>query len=68
MLCLWVGFREYVYWSNLQVLFWHTFYEVVFYVEFRGYVFGLIFQSNILIDYTCSVYGLSLWNRFTGRV
>jgi len=45
-----------------------TFYEVEFYVDFRGCVVGLSFQSNIWIDYTCCVYGLSLWDRFTGRV
>jgi len=27
--------------------------------------FGLSFQSNIWIDYTRCVYGLSLWDRFT---
>jgi len=50
------------------MLFWHTFYEVIFYVDFRGCVFGLSFQSNTWIDYTCCVYGLSLWDRFTGGV
>ena len=59
-LCLWVEFMEYVYEPSLWVLFWHTFYEVVFYVNFRGCVFGLSFQSNTWIDYTCCVYGLVL--------
>ena len=45
-----------------------TFYEIKFYVDFRGCVFCLSFHSNIWIDYTCCVYRLSLWVRFTGRV
>jgi len=58
---------EYVYRPSLRVLFRQTFYEVEFYVDFRR-VFGLSFQSNIWINYTCCVNGLSLWDRFTGRV
>ena len=50
------------------MLFRHTFYEVVFYVDFRGCVFGFGFQSNIWIGYTCWVYGYILWDRFTGGV
>jgi len=33
-LCLWFKFMEYVYVASLWVLFRHTFYEVVFYVDF----------------------------------
>ena len=53
---------------SLRMLFRQTFYEVKFYVDFRGCVCGLSFQSNIWIDYTCCVYGLSFWDRLTGRV
>jgi len=67
-LCLWFKFMEYVYGPSLWVLFRHTFYEVVFYFDFRGCVIALSFQSHIWIDYTCCVYGYILWKRFTGRV
>jgi len=40
-----------------RVLHRQTFYEVEFYLDCRRYVFGLSFQSNIWIDYTCCVYG-----------
>ena len=50
------------------MLFRHTFYEVVFYADFRGWVFGCSFQSNVWIDYTCCVYGYILWDRFTGGI
>ena len=53
---------------SLRMLFRQTFYKVEFYVDFRGWVFGLSFQSNIWIDYTCFVYGLIFWVRFTGGV
>ena len=53
---------------SLRVLFRQTLYEVEFYVDFRGCTFGLSFQFNVWIDYTCFVYGLSLCDRFTGRV
>ena len=53
---------------SLRMLFRQTFYKVEFYVDFRGWVLGLSFQSNVWIDYTCFVYGLSLCDRFTGRV
>ena len=59
---------EYVYGASLWVLFRHTFYEVVFYVDFRGWVFGFSFQSNVWIDYTGCVYRYILWDRFSGRV
>jgi len=64
VLCLWVEFMKYVYEPSLRVLFQQTFYEVEFYVDFMGCVFVLSFQSNIWIDYTCCVYGFSLWDRF----
>ena len=67
-LCLWFEFMEYVDGPSLWVLFRHAFYDVVFYVDFRGCIFGLSFQSNIWIDYMCCVYGYIFWDRFTGGV
>jgi len=61
----WLKFMEYAY-SRVYGCYYNTFYEVEFYVNFRGCVFGLSFQSNVWIDYTCFVYGLSLCDRFTG--
>ena len=58
---------EYAY-SRVYGCYFNTFYDVEFYVDFRGCVFGFSFQSNIWTDYTCFVYGLSLCDRFTGRV
>jgi len=43
-----------------------THFTTLNYFDFRGCVFGLSFQSNVWIDYTCFVYGLSLCDRFTG--
>jgi len=43
-LCLWVELMEDVYGPSLRALFWHTFYDVEFYVDFRGCVFGLSFR------------------------
>jgi len=58
---------EYAY-SRVYGCYLNTFYEVQFYVDFRGCAFGLSFQSNVWINYTFFVYGLSLCNRFTSRV
>ena len=41
---------------SLRMLFRQTLYEVKFYVDFRGCVFGLSFQSNVWIDYTCFLF------------
>jgi len=56
---------EYAY-SRVYGCYFNTFYDVEFYVDFRGFVFGLSFQSNVWIDYTCFVYGWTLCDRFMG--
>jgi len=58
---------EYAY-SRVYGCYFNTFYDVEFHFDFRGCVFGLSFQSNVWIGYTCFVYGLSLCDRFTGGV
>ena len=58
---------EYAY-SRVYGCYFNTFYDVEFYVDFWSCVFGLSFQSNVLIGYTCFVYGLSLCDRFMGWV
>jgi len=63
----WLKFMEYAY-SRVYGCYFNTFYEVEFYVDFQVCVFGLSFQSNVWIDHTCFVYGLSLCDRFTGLV
>ena len=62
-----VEVMEYAY-SRVYGCYFNTFYEVEFYVDFQVCVFGLSFQSNVWIDHTCFVYGLSLCDRFTGLV